>query len=148
MSNLFLIRGLPGCGKTTLAETLRGSNGSMFAADDFFMVDGEYQFDPSKLGKAHAWCQSITADVMRLGTGIDVVVHNTFTQRWEMQRYLDLAEEFGYRVTVVSVFDGGCTDEELAQRNTHGVPLEAIRKMRQRFEHDWKAGSPKAPWEP
>jgi len=58
-----------------------------------------------------------------------------------------MGKRYGYRVAVVSVFDGGCTDEELAERNEHGVPLEGIVKMRERYEHDWKNGDPLPPWE-
>ena len=60
---------------------------------------------------------------------------------------LDLAEREGYQVFVISLFDGGCTDEELLHRNTHGVPLQAIQGMRERFEHDWKNADPRNPHE-
>ena len=61
--------------------------------------------------------------------------------------YLDMAEKEDVPVTVVSLFDNGFTDEELFERNTHGVPLEAIAAMRNRFEHDWLGGNPLPPWE-
>ena len=53
--NLYLLRGIPGAGKSTLAKQLGDSH---FETDGFFMVDGEYKFDPTKLRKAHEWCQS------------------------------------------------------------------------------------------
>ena len=53
--NLYLLRGIPGAGKSTLAKQLGDSH---FETDGFFMVDGEYKFDPTKLREAHQWCQS------------------------------------------------------------------------------------------
>ena len=138
-----LIRGISGCGKTSLAKQL---GGKLCAADDYFVgEDGVYQFAPSKLPQAHSWCAEQVLIAME--QGLCVVVHNTFTQRWEMEPYLQMAELHGYRVTVTSVYDGGLTDEELAERNEHGVPLAGIATMRERFEHDWKNGNPLPPWE-
>jgi len=148
MRTLTLVRGISGCGKTTLARQLAlGGRRKLIAADDFFMDEksGEYIFNPSDLPKAHAWCQEEAESAMQ--QGLHVIVHNTFTQRWEMEAYLQMGKRNGYRVTVVSVFDGGCTDEELAARNEHGVPLEGIMKMRERYEHDWRNGDPLPPWE-
>jgi len=147
MSTLTLIRGISGCGKTTLARQLAlGGRRRLLAADDYFADEnGDYQFIPSDLPKAHAWCQEEAGLAMELG--MHVIVHNTFTQRWEMEGYLQLADQHGYRVSVVSIFDGGCTDEELAARNEHDVPLVAIIAMRDRWEHDWKNGDTLPPWE-
>ncbi len=145
MSSLTLVRGISGCGKTTFTEQLAlGGRRMLVAADDYFMVDGVYHFDASMLPKAHAWCFDEAEHGLR--QGLHVIVHNTFTCRWEMEPYLRLASEAGVRTTVVSLFDGGLTDEELAERNSHSVPLEAIKAMRLRFEHDWKSGDPRPPW--
>tara|TARA_B100001029_G_scaffold48840_1_gene38920 strand:- start:134 stop:583 length:450 start_codon:yes stop_codon:yes gene_type:complete len=147
MTNIILVRGISGSGKTTLASQLckgLGEGSEMVAADDFFMEGDEYHFNPSDLPKAHAWCLQQARGALE--SGVCVVVHNTFTQRWEMQPYIELAEELGVRMSVVSVYDGGCTDEELAERNSHGVPLDAIKGMRERFEVDWKSGNPVPPW--
>jgi energy-coupling factor transporter ATP-binding protein EcfA2 len=46
MKELFLLRGLPGAGKSTLAESL----GNMtIEADQYFTYNGKYEFDASKL---------------------------------------------------------------------------------------------------
>ena len=150
MTTLYLIRGLPGTGKTTLAERLKG-DGVMVAADDYFYCeDGTYRFDPKLLGRAHADCQLRACIGLR--DGKDVVVHNTFSQRWEMEHYIDMAEgrweaagSKGARLVVIDLFDGGCTDEQLVERNSHGVPLHAIQRMRERWEHDWKIANQAGP---
>ena len=50
MKNLYLLRGLPGSGKSTLSTQLGGSH---FETDKYFVGEnGEYNFDPSKLKEA------------------------------------------------------------------------------------------------
>ena len=64
-----------------------------------------------------------------------------------MEQYLVFVETFGLDLLVLNLFDGGLSDKELAERNTHGVPEEAITRMRERFEHDWRSADPRPPWE-
>ena len=152
-TTIILVRGLPGSGKTSLAWSMLERSlmpkTNLYCADDFFVNElGHYVFDPAKLPQAHAECLDGVTERIKNGSWFDhVVVHNTFTQRWEMEPYIRLAEETGNRLVVVSVFDGGLTNEELADRNEHGVPVDAIARMRDRFEHDWKNGNPLPPWE-
>lgn len=126
---LFLLRGLPGSGKTTLANQL---GGSLVEADRYFMEYGEYKFDASKLKEAHAWCRNQVKEWMETNDrGFDVpriVVSNTFTQEWEMKPYFDLAKEHGYTVfsLIVENRHGG--------KNVHDCPEETIEKMRKRFQ--------------
>jgi len=129
MKELFLLRGLPGSGKSTLAKSLGGFH---VEADMFFMKDGEYRFDGSKLKDAHEWCQNEVnlAMILNHTTGVNnkIVVSNTFTQEWEMKAYTDLAESYDYNVfsLIVENRHGGVND--------HGVPEEALTRMRNRFE--------------
>jgi len=90
-------------------------------------------------------CQRRTREALLAGK--TVAVANTFTQRWEMQPYLDMVKEIGCPFAVIDLFDGGMTDDQLADRNVHGVPMVAIHGMRARYEHDWTKGDPRAPWE-
>lgn len=152
MYEVILVRGISGSGKTKFGRMLLNIGAPrskcFFAADDYFVEqDGNYNFDARKLPAAHSWCQEQTENSMRNRLASTLVVHNTFTQRWEMEPYLRMAEEHGYMVTVVSLYDGGCTDEELATRNQHGVDALGISRMRERWEHDWKSADPRPPWE-
>lgn len=128
IKDLILLRGVSGAGKTTLAERLAVGREAVFSADDYFMDDdNNYMFDGSKLKDAHADCQARTEAAMVNGDGV-IFVANTFTRKWEMQAYFDLAEKYGYRVSslIVENRHGGV--------NEHGVPDEAVQAMRDRFE--------------
>ena len=147
---LTLVRGLPGAGKTTKAQAFAAKSGAaLVSADDHFTgADGVYRFNPSELPQAHATCQAETRRL--LASGRNVMVHNTFTQGWEATPYVMMARDMDLAVVVVDVFDGGLTDEDLAARNVHGVPLAGIRAMRARWETDLLAAQnnePRAPWE-
>ena len=106
-----------------------------------------YKFEPSLIAQGHIWCQEQVRDELAHAHQTGVVVHNTFTQRWEMEPYFEIARAYGSRVTVTRLFDGGCTDDELDARNSHGVPLEFIQKMRSNWEENWGTGDPTPPWE-
>ena len=121
---LFIIRGLPGSGKSTLGETL--APGHCYAADDYFVGDdGVYRFDPRKLSDAHAQCVQNVGNAMRDGTDL-VAVANTFSESWEADRYSWLAQKHGYTVFVVE-----------CQSNfgsIHNVPERTIARMRRRWQ--------------
>jgi len=142
MPVIFIVRGLPGAGKSTMATTLAAD---AVSADDYFMQGGVYKFDPSLLPAAHAACQERARQV--LASGRPVAVANTFTQGWEIQPYVKIAEEMGARMIITDLFDGNLSDEALANRNVHSVPVEAIRAMRARWERDWQKADPRPPWE-
>jgi len=122
--HLFLLRGLPGAGKSTLAKEIGGAH---FETDMFFMKNGKYKFDATKLKDAHNWCRHSVMDAMKAGEP-KVIVSNTFTQEWEMEAYYILAEELGYTVfsLIVENRHGGV--------NEHGVPQEALDRMKDRFQ--------------
>ncbi len=130
MKTLYLLRGLPGAGKSTLASQLSDVH---FEADMYFTNEnGQYVFNPSEIKKAHEWCQNQvnTAMILNHTTGVNesIVVSNTFTQSWEMEPYYKLAESYGYRVFSIIV------ENRHGGENQHGVPEDKIEAMRVRFE--------------
>ena len=123
---LFILRGIPGSGKSTIAESIN-PNGYNVEADMYFTVDGEYVFDKSMLPEAHRWCQNMVKEWMDEEVS-KIVVSNTFTEYWEMETYIKMAEEYGYIVFSLIVENRHGGD------NTHGVPSESIERMKNRFE--------------
>ena len=130
-STLVLIRGLPGDGKTSLAKRLF-PDFEHYAADDFYDALGK--FDPSLIGEAHGDCQRNCYAALKRGAS--VVVHNTFTEHWEMKPYLRMVDELMWNGLVLRVIhvDSGLTDEALASRNVHSVPIEVITRMRSHWQ--------------
>lgn len=131
---LYLIRGLPGSGKTTLAKSMLRVNDVdpilpriHFEADQYFMEDGVYNFDTDKISDAHDWCQKNAKQY--LSYGYSVIVSNTFTTIRELKPYFQMAKEVGL----------SCPNAITCQSNygnIHNVPTETLEKMKNRFTYD------------
>ena len=121
MSELVLLRGAPGSGKSTFAAVLARQRFAHIEADHWMVNDRyEYEFNPNLLKYCHAQCLERAKVV--LARGRDVVVANTFTRLWELGPYLQL----GFRTTVLKL--------EGTFPNVHGVPQEKVQSMRDRYE--------------
>lgn len=121
---LILIRGLPGSGKSTLAQMFRDH--LHVEADMFFnQPDGTYRYDKTRINQAHAWCLGKTEDALK--TGQPVVVSNTFTRKWEIEPYIELARRLSVPYVVLT------TTGKFS--SSHAVPEEAIKRMAERWEN-------------
>lgn len=123
---LFILRGLPGCGKSTIAELLVHKDYICCADDYFISLEGKYVFDKEKLGDAHLLCKEKCAYLMTQSTE-RIVVANTSTTESELQPYYNLATIFDYTVYSLIV------ENRMGTKNIHNVPEETLAKMKQRF---------------
>ncbi len=98
----------------------------------FRNMDGEYIFDPKHLPHAHQWCRDRVFTTLNSGDAV-VIVSNTFSQMWELQPYIDMARDFNAKLTILTV-ETTLTDDELAARNSNDCPVEAISRVRNRWE--------------
>jgi len=121
---LILVRGASGSGKSTFVK--KNFPKYTHLETDMYWYDdnGNYNFDPKQLPTAHQWCQKETRK--NLEQGKNVIVSNTFIKKWEIQPYIDMAEQMGipyqiYRLT--TQFD-----------NVHEVPEDVVKRMRNNIE--------------
>jgi predicted kinase len=126
-----IMRGLHGSGKSTLAKQLAGKTGVSFSSDDFFMENGKYNFDVSKIGEAHEW--NYNRAMRAVDQGISpVILDNTNVSMEDLKKLkpvVQYAIQHGYVPRIEETKTPWAFNaEELAKKNTHGVPLEYIRE--------------------
>nr|XP_035149737.2 NEDD4-binding protein 2 isoform X1 [Callithrix jacchus]XP_035149740.2 NEDD4-binding protein 2 isoform X1 [Callithrix jacchus]XP_035149741.2 NEDD4-binding protein 2 isoform X1 [Callithrix jacchus]XP_035149742.2 NEDD4-binding protein 2 isoform X1 [Callithrix jacchus]XP_035149744.2 NEDD4-binding protein 2 isoform X1 [Callithrix jacchus]XP_054109395.1 NEDD4-binding protein 2 isoform X1 [Callithrix jacchus] len=133
---LVLLRGLPGSGKSFLARTLQEDNpsGVILSTDDYFYINGQYQFDIKYLGEAHEWNQNRAKEAFEKKLS-PIIIDNTNLQAWEMKPYVALSQKHKYKV----LFREPDTwwkfkPKELARRNIHGVSKEKISRMLEHYQ--------------
>ncbi len=120
-----VVRGLPGSGKSTLAGRLATEHDYLcLEADQHFVVNGVYRFDPARVADAHALVARDALDAMQ--SNRRVVVANTHVRLWEMAAIVGAARLAGKSLCFV----------ECAGRwdNVHNVPQDAIDRMKARWE--------------
>tara|TARA_B100001287_G_C22686600_1_gene534174 strand:+ start:7620 stop:8060 length:441 start_codon:yes stop_codon:yes gene_type:complete len=134
-----ILRGLPSTGKSEYASHF--PHAVVCSADDFFMKDGKYNFVGAQVPVAHQWCFGKFIDAMNfVGQAEHIIVDNTNTMKWEYSNYIKLAVANGYDYEILNFNQNyryhEPTDQELADRNKHGVPADGIKRMRERWEDD------------
>lgn len=132
-SKLVVFRGIPGSGKSTTAKKMRdslidmGETVGYYEADMYWIGDdGEYHFDPKRLGDAHAWCRDKVREALRNCT--TVIVANTNLTEKEMVIWKQIAMSENAKMKVFHM--------KTQYGNIHGVPEETLEKMKAK-EIDW-----------
>lgn len=129
MQTLYLIRGVPGSGKSSFANELLNYNLVDYVQEaDSYFVDSstsEYKFDPCLLGVAHLECKKGVMSALELG--LSVAVSNTSTTEREVQVYKEIAEKYNARFVSLIV------ENRHEGKNVHNVPEEKIKQMKDRF---------------
>lgn len=135
MTELIIIRGPSGTGKSTIARHLGGiPKVNWFEADMFFERNGHYEFDGTKLGAAHRWCQdNVRAN---LEDGTETIVSNTTISVSEINDYIGIAEEVGATIRIIRTPRPWNLDQ-IRDRNTHNVPAKVLKRQMKRYAaHD------------
>ena len=123
------------------------------SANHYFMVDGQYRFDPRQLPAAHAAClekfvsalngpekrvtilrgipgSGKSTYCLKNGDRLDIVVDNTNLSVSEVAPYAALALAYGKELEIVTLR----VDPKLAaERNIHGVGEAGVQRMYDRM---------------
>lgn len=139
---IVIMSGIPGSGKSTYVQK-HYKDSWICSADSYFLDgSGNYNYQPEKIGEAHAECLRRFALVMRepYPQDIDyVIVDNTNLSTEEIAPYYELAVAYGHDVEIVTVL---CDPHVAAKRNKHSVPSTEIqqkwlRLMNRRLPERW-----------
>ena len=149
MKRVYILRGLPGMGKSTIAKLLAAeAAGDVYeqdavvticSADEYFVKDGVYQWFRQGVHTAHVRCQDKFLQALNRDAGIVnvvwpnvVIVDNTNVKHSDYKFYVEEAKTHGFEVFVLAV---GTLDVETSYaRNKHGVPRETIQAMANRWQ--------------
>jgi len=126
---LVIMRGFPGCGKSSLATLLQKKlHASIISADNFWKGS-------EHLHEAHEKCRQEFLDM--LGKQQSVILDNTNVRMSDYAFYRSNAEIVGYSVVVLEVVCESTAElERFRKRSLHDVPGGAVGGMWARWEQD------------
>lgn len=148
------MRGLPGSGKSTIAEIIAGGNCSaMFDKDGFrykkadngFIVSTDYYFEDSwplignynfkeeVINTHHKKARDLIERFM-IEEKTPIIFDNTNTRFEYFSNVISNAEKYGYKTVIIEV--PHISVNECFNNNSHGVSLETLEKM----EKKWSFG--------
>lgn len=137
-NKLLILRGLPGVGKTGLAEAIKSLNPGKVEVvsldDQFINEQGIYIFDPLLIGENVTKMLNILERHMAAGIEL-VILDNTHTRLREFEDAEILALIHNYRVSIVNLEVADI--DMLCERRSTGnkiVPRKQILRMRNRWE--------------
>ena len=128
----FIIRGLPGSGKSSVAELLASTSESsvIHSTDNYHMINGRYKFNKEMLWVYHQ--RNLEAFEKSCKKGIKIVIcDNTNIKKSFYSKYVRTAKKYGYKVFIITVGDFNAS--ECWRHNRHGVPLKVVRSMKRSF---------------
>lgn len=126
-----IMRGPPGSGKSKYAQELLQYSGvhpnarAVVSAEQFFLRDGVYVWNPLQLQQAHRQCFAQFVRALEAHATL-IVVDNTNIRLAEITPYARLAEAKFYTVQIIRI---ACPKDIAFPRNSHGVQEETYDRM-------------------
>ena len=128
---IIILRGIGNSGKSSFCELIAEPK-IVCCADFFFEEDGNYNFDPSKLGLAHAKCRDDFDDALKNLDIINIIIANTNTKPSDYSYYVTQGEKVGARITYVIL------EKRHNGVNDHNLPQHVLERQANSLKQDVK----------
>lgn len=161
---VYLMRGLPGCGKSHMANRLAGTDGAVLETDEYFYTQvgdnaQSYDFDKELLPAAREWILKRFRDALENGIS-PIIIDRGNGLNPETREFAVLSIEFGYEVKLAEpdslwwqdlrvllkyqeyvadeLFDQWANALAAKTSNGHRVPASTIRSWMNNWRHNLK----------
>lgn len=122
-------------GQKIIEDTIKtNAEEHIISADDYFMRNGRYTYDGTKISEAHQYAQRTF--MQRASKGYSpLIVDNTNMKYWELVPYIQVAIQYQFHVEIMEPqTPWKFKARDLAQKNKHGVPMDKIKKMMENYD--------------
>lgn len=126
--DLFIIRGLPGSGKSAFVDAVAPKDAPIFNTDAALThPDGTYEWTPERHSDAKELVNNAIRVAIERGEP-KIFLDGVFDEREDFEPFIQFAKAHGYRVYTVIVENrhGGVS--------SHGVSLETLKRFRANFD--------------
>lgn len=130
--NLIILKGVSGSGKSTFSGLISEPK-IICTADDFYTdKQGNYNFDPTKLGQGHKACQAKFDEAIKDQVITNIVIANTNTKPSDYKYYVDKAEKAGLKVTYVVL------ENRHGNKDVHNVGEDVLQRQEKNLRDNLK----------
>jgi len=131
---ILILRSVSHAGKTTLSNLICQQVGNVVvSADDYYYdEDGNYNFDASKLGKAHDHCKKMFMLFLNEPSVNTIVVANTNTKPEEFEFYENEGKKAGAMIIFLVI------ERRHDNINSHSVPEHVLERQEQNIRNSLK----------
>jgi predicted kinase len=137
MKKVYIMRGISGSGKSTYIKN-NFSGAIVCSADNYFIDNGKYNYDPKLIAEAHKDCFRNFLFSLK-NEFKEIAVDNVNSLAWQISPYIILAECYRYETEIIEI---SIDPNIAAKRNQHGVSEKAIKgmmyAMKQLLPKTWK----------
>lgn len=126
MKLAIIMRGIPGSGKSTIANLLRKRWGAtVHSTDHYHICNGVYEYKLERVAEFHQLNYEAFSTSCRRGDRI-VISDNTNIWPHLYECYVSIAKFYGYKVLQIKLRDA-------SRVSIHNVPEEVVNRMRTAF---------------
>jgi predicted kinase/uncharacterized protein (UPF0248 family) len=141
-STVLILRGLPGCGKSTLANNLVDYVHSKWVDKNIVKISADDKFangvfDRQQLSRSHEICRIELAQEVKRGTDI-IILDNTNISLCEYDYAIDLCRQHNASAKIIEFVCANSEEEALlmSANSIHKVPPDSISRMWSRWVPD------------